>query len=304
MARKTVRMSAEQQRDVTIRVDFYRCTEREDKVLLGHTLEKARLLAKNSRTLTVDKENIILCELSCADGIYEGEIARLRMTETPAIGSLSGEIAELRLDADQGLAERTAFLFDTANQILAIHSVREAVSPGRLAGFCDVVEASTDGFIFEPVLRTDTLSDFNHLEAIRKVEVKIARVGLAAKAPSPAISSVKEYLKLNEVAGLEAETMTITLGMGHERRRGMVMDSTRSFIRGLLDHKDELSVETLIVSGKEAGDEAVVLDLLRGRVRSEVVIEVRGRTASYNQRQDAVKRAYKENYSLFANSTS
>jgi hypothetical protein len=301
MPRKTVTMSADLQRDVTVKVDFYRCQEREDHVRFEDILDKAKQLPQNARTLTVSKESIILCELAKADGIFEGEIARLRMTETPALGNLQGEISDLPLRADQGLAERTAFLFDQSTQVLVIHSVREAVSMGRLAGYCDVVGATSDGFVFEPILRTDTLSEFNHLQAIRKVEVKIARVGAASKAPSVARTSVKNYLKLREVAALEAETMTITLGMGRGQRRGMALDATRSLVRSLLDHKDELSVETLIVSGKESGDEAVILDLLRGRVREDVEIKVRGRTASYNQRRDALRTAYASNHSLIAN---
>jgi hypothetical protein len=257
-------------------------------------------LPRNARTARVGRENIILREISHTAGIYEGEIARLRMTETPALGSLQGEFSELSLRADEGVAELTAFLFDSANQVLAIHSVREAVSPSRLAGFCDVIEASPDGFSFDPIIRTDTLDDFNHLQSIRKVEIKIASVAAAAVAPAAARSSVKGYFRLKEVAALEAETITITLGMGHARKRGMVLEAARGLVRGLLDNKDNLAVETLIVSGKEDEDEPVVLDLLRGRVREEIVIQVRGRRASYSQRQDAIREAYASNHALLS----
>jgi len=178
--------------------------------------------------------------------------------------------------------------------------VREAVSASRLAGYFDVVDASDEGFVFEPILREDTLREFNHLQSIRKLEVKIASIGAASRAPSSARTTVKNYLKLREVSNLGAETMTITLGMGGDRRHNMALDATRAFARSLLDHKDALSVQTLIVSGKEAGDEAVMLDLLRGRVREEIPIKVRGRTASYNQRRDALRTAYANNHALFA----
>jgi len=299
MARKTVRTYAEQGRDYNVKVDFYRSTERDDHIRLETTLDKALALPQSARTLAVDKERIILVSLAENRGIYTGEIARLRMTETPVIGDLQGQLQDIPLRPDQGIAERTAFLFDSSTQILAIHAIREAVSASRLAGYCDVLEASPDGYIFEPVVNTSTLRDFNRLSSIRKVEVKIASIGSAGAAPAADRASVKDYLKLKELAALEAETMTITLSMGMRREGGMVRDAARGLVRGLLDHKESLSVETLRVSGKEPGDEAVLLDLINGRVREEVPIRVRGRSASYEQRAAAVVKAYVANMNLF-----
>jgi hypothetical protein len=143
------------------------------------------------------------------------------------------------------------------------------------------------------------MSEFNHLQAIRKIEVKISSVSTAASAPAQARNSVKDYLRLRELAGLDAETISITLGMGQSRRRaGMVRDVTGRFVRSLLQNKDSLQVETLRVGGKEPDDEAVILDLLHGRLRHEVVIKVRGRYASYNQRLSAVETAFNENKSF------
>jgi hypothetical protein len=299
MARKAVRTDAEQGRSFNVKVDFYKSAARADGVRLESTLAKAMALPQNSRTLTVDKERIILIYISENSGRFEGEIARLRMTETPVIGDMRGHLEDIPLRPDQGIAERTAFLFDADTQILAIHAVREAVSASRLAGYCDNVEASQNGFVFEPLVSTSTIGDFNRLAAIRKVEIKIASVGAAASAPAQDRASVKDYLRLRQFAGLEAETMTITLGMGMHRNGGMVRDAARGLIRGLLDHRVSLSVETLRVSGKDAGDEAVLLDLLQGRVREEVQIRVKGRSASYNQRAGAVSKAFESNLELF-----
>lgn len=80
----------------------------------------------------------------------------------------------------------------------------------------------------------------------------------------------------------------------------MARDAAGQLVRALLGHKDSLQVETLRIGGKEPDDEAVILDLLHGRLRNEVVIKVRGRSASYNQRSQAVEEAYDENEALFS----
>jgi hypothetical protein len=303
MPRKTVRTHAESERDVTVRVDFYKPSDRDDHIRLESTLDKALLLPQNSRTLIVGRERIILCSLKKSGNLYEGEIARLRMTETPAIGDLQGGLEDIPLRPDQGIAERTAFLFDPTTQILAIHAIREAVSASRLAGFCDEVEATSEGYDFQPVIRKNTMTEFNHLSAIRKVEIKVSSVGAAAAAPSHDRESVKNYLRFREFANLEAETISITLGVGRKRNRGMVRDSARDLVKSLLDHKDSLAVETLQVSGKQNGDEFVLLDLLHGRVREEINIKVRGRSASYNKRAEAVAEAYEMNKDSFSAKT-
>lgn len=300
MPRKTVQTRAEFEREVTVRVDFYKLADREDHIRFESTLDKASLLPKNSRTLVVGKERVILCSLKKSGTRYEGEIARLRMTETPAIGDLQGELEDIPLRPDQGIAERTAFLFESTSQILAIHAIREAVSASRLAGFCDLVEATSEGYDFQPVIRKNTMNDFNHLSAIRKVEVKVSSVGAAAAAPLRDRESVKNYLRFREFANLEVETISITLGVGRKQNRGMVRDSARDLVKSLLDHKDSLTVETLQVSGKQNGDEFVLLDLLHGRVREEISIKVRGRSASYTARAGAVAEAYEMNKDLFS----
>lgn len=221
------------------------------------------------------------------------------MTETPVIGDLQGALEDIPLRPDQGIAERTAFLFDSSTQVLAIHAIREAVSASRLAGFCDLVEAVPDGYDFQPIIRKSTMTDFNHLNAIRKVEIKVASIGAAVSAPARDRDSVKNYLRLREFANLEAETMSITLGVGRQRNRGMVRDAAHSLVKSLLDHKESLTVETLQVSGKQNGDEYVLLDLLHGRVREEVSLRVRGRSASYTARAGAVAEAYDMNKILF-----
>jgi hypothetical protein len=143
------------------------------------------------------------------------------------------------------------------------------------------------------------MNDFNHLNAIRKVEVKVASVGAAAAAPVRDRDSVKNYLRFREFANLEVETISITLGVGRQRHRGMVRDAAHDLVKSLLDHKESLTIETLQVSGKQNGDEFVLLDLLHGRVREEVNIKVRGRSASYTARAAAVAEAYEINKNLF-----
>ena len=49
-----------------------------------------------------------------------------------------------------------------------------------------------------------------------------------------------------------------------------------------------------MVTGRNAADERLVLDLLESRLRAVKPVEIRGRSASYEQRRTAIREAYDE----------
>ena len=108
--------------------------------------------------------------------IFEGELARIRMTDTPSIGSHDCVLNEIELAEDQGIAERSAFLFDAPRGVLAIHARREAVSASRLGGYCDTYARNTDDrFEVNPLLRQDAEQKLRSMNVIKKINVQYTR---------------------------------------------------------------------------------------------------------------------------------
>jgi hypothetical protein len=91
--------------------------------------------------------------------------------------------------------------------------------------------------------------------------------------------------------------MTVVVSSGRRRQNRLSLERVTSLIRTALTGRDEV-VQKLTISGKNAGDENLFIDLLEDRLRVAIPIQFRGRTASYDQRRRAVRKAYEDNLPL------
>jgi hypothetical protein len=216
------------------------------------------------------------------------------MNDTPAIANSDCSVAEIELEDDQGIAERTAFLYDSHRSALALHAKREAVSASRIAGYCDRFSPNDiESFSLNPILRPDAAQKFRSINVVKKVEVEYSRgaAGVIAN-PDPSTRSFVTNLQ-----NLEGETMTVVVSSGRRRQNRLSLERVTSLIRTALTGRDEV-VQKLTISGKNAGDENLFIDLLEDRLRVAIPIQFRGRTASYDQRRRAVRKAYEDNLPL------
>ena len=275
-----------------INIDFYRVEELAGGRLgFRDALREAMRVRGRNRSCDVWGEPVGLFEGHENGSLMEGEIGRIRMTDTPAIGSRDCVLKEIDLEDDQGIAERTAFLYDSGRGVLALHARREAVSASRLCGYCDVFAKNRDEtFTLTPILRPDVQQQFRSMNVIKKVDVKFSRAAEATLVDAD--QSTRSFVR--GLANLNGSTLSIVVSSGKGGENRLSFQNATDLIRNAFRQRDE-SVERLVVSGRNAGDQGLVLDLLEARLRDKRSIEFRGRSASYEQRRAIVRRSYESN---------
>ena len=289
-----VRGNAER-RSQTVKVDFYKVRDEGiGRIEFRNALRAAMRLHGVNRSRDVWGERVDLYVCHESGSIIEGEIGRVRMNDTPAIANRDCSVNEISLDDGQGIAERTAFLYDSQRAVLALHAKREAVSASRIAGFCNHFSGNEiESFSLNPILRTDAEQKFRSMDVIKKVEVEYFR----GAGDIIANSDISTSSFVRSLETLQGETLTVAVSSGRKKRNRLSLGHVRELIQTALTGRDEV-VRKLTISGRNASDEALFIDLLEDRLRTPVLIEVRGRTASYEQRRRAVRRAYESNLSL------
>lgn len=272
-----------------MKVDFYRVDGADyGRVEFQNALVGAMSARGENRSRMVLGERIDLYVCERSDSIIEGEIGRVRMNDTPAIANPDCTVAEIPLDDDQGIAERTAFLYDCDRGILVLHAKREAASASRVAGFCNYFRGrDVEPFSLSPILRPNAERKFRSMQRVRKIEVEYSR-GAQQAMPNPD-SSTRSFVK--GLADMEGETLFVAISAGRKRRSELSLERVREVVRTALTGREEV-VRKLTVSGTGAGDEALLIDLLEDRLRANVAISFRGRTPSYEQRRVAVRKAH------------
>jgi hypothetical protein len=279
-----------------VNVDFYKVRdEGVGRIEFRNALRAAMMSRGANRSREVFGERVDLYECHESGSLIEGEIGRVRMNDTPAIANPDCSVAEIALEDDQGIAERTAFLYDSKLSVLALHVKREAVSASRIAGFCDRYSRNDiESFSLNPILRPDAAQKFRSMNVIKKVEVEYTR-GAENVINNPD-QSTRSFVRNLET--LQGETLSVTVSSGRRKENRLSLERVRDLVRAALTGRDE-AVQKLTISGRNAGDEKLFIDLLEDRLRVPLYIEFRGRIPSYDQRRRAVRHAYESNLPLF-----
>jgi hypothetical protein len=270
-------------------IDFYRLQDDAGgRIAFQNALRQAINSRGRNRSADVQGERIDLYAGHEAGSVIEGEIGRVRMDNTPAIASDDCTLEEINLEDGQGIAERTAFLFDSRLSVLALHSRREAVSASRIAGYCDRMARHTiESFSLRPILGADAERKFQSMNVIKRVDVEYTRT--AATTLNHSDPSTLGFVR--SLRNLNADTLSITVSSGRKKENRLTFEAVTAMINAAFAQKDE-AVQKLVISGRNAGDERLCVDLLEDRLRVPISIEFRGRTPSYEQRRRAVRLAY------------
>ncbi len=274
-----------------LNIDFFQVgSSGGGKTAFRNALIEAARVPGRHRACLVWGEMVGLFEIRRDQHLFEGEVARIRMTDTPSIGSHDCVLNEIELTEDQGIAERSAFLFDSTSGVLAIHARREAVSASRLGGYCDVYVRNTeDRFEVNPLLRQDAEQKLRSMNIIKKINVQYTRNADGGFAnPDQATQSFARTVRT-----LGASTMDVAISSGKGNEPRLSFDSAAALVSTALRGRGE-AVEKLVVTGRNAADERLVLDLLESRLRATKPVEFRDRSASYEQRRRAIREAYEE----------
>lgn len=241
-------------------------------------------------------EPIGLYNTTRRDGLFIGEIGRIRMSGIPALANPDCTLEDLDVRDDQGVAELTAFIYDSRNACLVLHSRREAVSASRFAGYCDAFAGNREEiFVLKPILRRDAARRYRSMTTIKTLDVEYVRG--AADALADPDQSTRGVLRT--MRDIDPETLTISASSGRKKANKLSFEHVTEMVRTAMTSREE-TVKKLVVSGAGAGDERLVVDLIEERLRYYDVIDVRGRSTSFEQRIAVVNDAHVHNLPLLA----
>lgn len=254
-----------------INIDFYQVA-RESRDVLPTIFNALSSLPEDGpvRNLSLGDDPIRLRVLGIWDSHWHGDFTRIRLNDPAFKANLSGRVAPVELDEDEGLGENSAFLYYHRENVLVVQRNRTGVSAGKMAAYFTVMSQTQPAIELLPFLDPTALERLAHMGRIKTFQVKLAQCQqIPAEAQSG--SSVGRGIELARL--FEAPSMELTLSMSRQEgtlRIGHVVESVRDLLRLRADHRTE--VVKLHVTGENGTGDQEPLDLLEQRIvgRGEV----------------------------------
>jgi hypothetical protein len=258
-----------------------------------------------SRAFTAGGAAMRLHAFASAPNRREGEMMRIRLDEVPVRASLAGGAEVFDFEDDEGVGEETAFLYHPGLRVLVLQRNRFGTSPSRFVSYMQQAGQQDGVITLEPVMEPSTMARFNSIRRARQFLVKVAGVDnpRTIKQQNPG-ASVKKMADL--MSDLSSPDIEIYVSMGH-RKGSLDTAAVKAVAKSLLriDSATPADVKRLEISGRTAGDEEVVVDLLQDRMVETVELELDAdRRLPYSTRRLALRGALAEResqlQSLFA----
>ena len=160
-----------------MKIDFYKVIMPEDSKTFHECIEDARK-KKDDASRNVEHGDSFFrldkASYSKKDGVWQGDMTRIRMSGLPSKANKNGEKADLGLNDDEGIGEDTTFLFCPAISVLALQRNRFGMSSARFAHYFESI-CNIDGMIdLEPVIGGESLKRLQKIKEVRGVEVRFA----------------------------------------------------------------------------------------------------------------------------------
>lgn len=116
------------------------------------------------------------------DDIWKMQVVRMRKGLVAGIAKDSGEFRPIELEADEGLGEDIAVLYDRRFSILAVQRNRNSVSPGGLIEYFNIIckddLPDKSELILKPILNKNELPSLSSEMLYRKIQFDFAQINL------------------------------------------------------------------------------------------------------------------------------
>lgn len=274
----------------TIRADFFRVNIRDFEGDFSTLLEQATALPDNdeSRVVNISRVPFRLQSSVNVNGIWEGELVRIRMTDVPVVASLRGDLEQLELDDDEGIGEETAFLYHQQLRVLILQRNRLGVSAANLARYFSQLLNLEASIFCDPILAGDAFQRLIEMRLIRKFELRVSGIDRMNIFHDNNLG-VEEVIALQEK--FCAPNISIELSVGNRRDTSLIADRIKQTARSFLGFSNDPDgqVRKIEISGKYEDDGPTeVIDLLEYWIREEVEIRpANSRFISYEERLSA-----------------
>jgi hypothetical protein len=245
-----------------IKIEFYRVYLPDDyDGTFEELLREIRTRPAHQRLARTHVGWTVLHSFSQSRTYCSGIILKAKADEIPAAANQAGELQDLHLGRDQGIAGLTHFYYRPTNRVLLLQRHPHGVWSTSFETYVEDIAGIP--IELRPIINREVMQKLRRLRTIRKIAIKLANP--RALEHYNAGRSIKELIDL--MNDYNAPIAEVTLSMGHERgslnRRPTVALLERLF--GLHGQLDE--VKKIIAYGREHEEERMlVLDLLRDRM--------------------------------------
>ena len=219
-----------------------------------------------------------------------GSAARIRMENLPErMNALTGEIGELDLANQEGLAEEAFFLYDSGMQVLLLQQSNFF----RASGFEHLISdlAQVNDFWLEPVIRFDAWERFDKLERIASFDFKLTDLADRPEMGNPFFRSLGEMLDQAN-SEINAITAEVRLGVGRRRNEGLARAAIGKLAR-VLSRGERVSAVTVRGRRVDTG-KSDEIDFLRERLVFSDEVEYSGTRLDVQQCRQLLNNALHE----------
>jgi hypothetical protein len=288
-----------------INVDFYRIDLTDNREKFEDLLQRVMSLSKKQRIMDVGATPINFHTASSDGEFWHGEVIRIRMVDPPVKASREGAIEDILLDDDEGIGEKTAFLYHCQTKILLVQSTQGGVSISTFLTYFNKIFQNIRVFA-DPVLQLDAMKRLNRLDTVQKFEVRVAGLdnpGKLFQDDDLAIGALHDIAEQ-----FHAPIVSITLSTGKKKKHSLDVKSTVEAAKKFLligNHAKNSSgkkqkAQTIRITGFATEDEEgemkrtkLFVDLLHDRMRERVDSDMTGRRSiPYVSRVEALKKAW------------
>lgn len=238
-----------------MRLEAYEISCDVDGFDFGGLLEVASKLTGSALTVDIGGIPFRYDPLSKHGSVHQGWVTRIRMTNIPEKVRRSGEREPIELDADQGLGESNAFLFDPAHSVLYYQSNHFGMSASKFCQLISDLSKYDSPIAALPVPNSKVLSALRRMKLIRKYVIKYAHVRNAAFLTSSADHTAGEALELSE-----GDTPSVQIEVGVGRERNKFLEKGAQIVRKLFGESqqylnDSATLEKFVVTGRDSETE-------------------------------------------------
>lgn len=286
-------------------VDFYRIELANVQTKFEQLLQKIIALPRKERTVDVRLTPINLYDASQDGDFWHGEITRIRMIDPPVKASRDGEVEDIPLDEDEGIGEKTAFLYHCSTRVLLLQTTHSGVSISTFLQYFQTICQNTR-ISADPILQPQAMKKLGQMHDIQKFEVRVAGLDNPGKLFQEDDLAIGTFQKIAD--DFCAPMMNITLSVGNKKDRSLSIDNVVRIAKNLVIKSSEQlekpggkqqKVNTIRITGSTMDSEEneattkLFVDLLRDRMRERVDVRIQGRgNISYSIRIQALETAW------------
>jgi hypothetical protein len=287
-----------------VKIEFYRIEiQGRQNIEFEQILNRTTNISNENRVKTVHGVPVRLHQSiqDVDNDFWDGEMVRIRMQDLPSKASLDGDLTELELGPEEGIGERTAFLYHPPTQVLLLERTQAGVSASSFARYFEEI-AGIEEIEVNPVLNVGAIEKMRQMREISKLEVRIAGLENPGIIMGQEDTSVHEAIKI--ARQFRAPRINIDVSMGHHRGRFLNKENVIATVMELLrineiahtssSTRSRQRTNMIKITGSLDEDRSrAIVDLINDQRKHEINVTWQGRTIGYEERRDGLRNVWR-----------